>query len=348
MDITDRKAREIYSNFGSEKVICSVKDKDLSINMMKSIVWVYPLMIFLLFLILLIIYKNLDTRQTVIFIISAILSILWYLYEKSTLYFDENELILENRLGKRTSIDISKYPRIYVKCEKHRHYNKYNRMHETYETYDLYIEQKNVQIHFDIKSVGAEKISLLLNNLNTKNKYEISEEKWRESENEYDSKTTDLINFFEGRERIIGVKDPNQKIKISKSSSIIFWFLLIVFMLCMILSIYLAIIKEFLFVGFVGLFDIILLGVVIAEWKSLAMRISFPNEGKIKIDGKVFDYKHSDVSIFIDRYINNSGLTKYDNELVIASRDKIYNVNVELLDEKKLNQFISNLVFQNR
>ena len=189
---------------------------------------------------------------------------------------------------------------------------------------------------------------LTLNNLNTKNKYEISEEKWRESENEYDSKTTDLINFFEGRERIIGVKDQDQKIEISKSSSIIFWFLLIVFMLCMILSIYLAIIKEFLFVGFIGLFDIILLGVVIAEWKSLAMRISFPNEGKIKIDGKVFDYKNSDVSIFIDRYINNSGLTKYDNELVIASRDKIYTVNVELLDEKQLNQFISNLVFQNR
>lgn len=118
MDITDRKAREIYSNFGSEKVICSVKDKDLSINMMKSIVWVFPLMIFLLFLILLIIYKNLDTRETVIFIISAILSIFGYLYEKSTLYFDGNELILENRLGKRTSIDISKYPRINMKYPK--------------------------------------------------------------------------------------------------------------------------------------------------------------------------------------------------------------------------------------
>ena len=155
-----------------------------------------------------------------------------------------------------------------------------------------------------------------------------------------DRKAREIYRNFGSEKVICSVKDKDLSINMMKS---IVW----VFPL-MILSIYLAIIKEFLFVGFIGLFDIILLGVVIAEWKSLAMRISFPNEGKIKIDGKVFDYKHSDVSIFIDRYINNSCLTKYDNELVIASRDKIYTVNVELLDEKQLNQFISNLVFQNR
>ena len=51
--------------------------------------------------------------------------------------------------------------------------------------------------------------------------------------------------------------------------------------------------------------------------------------------GKIlYNSKQPESVEILDRYINNSGLTKYDNELVIASRDKIYTVNVELLDEK--------------
>ena len=78
------------------------------------------------------------------------------------------------------------------------------------------------------------------------------------------------------------------------------------------------------------------------------MRISFPKEGKIKIDGKVFDYKNSNVFIFIDRHINNSSFTKYDNNLVILNSQKTYMVNVELLNKKQLNQFIENLIFQKK
>ena len=124
-------------------------------------------------------------------------------------------------------------------------------MYEQRESYDLHIEQNNNDIILDIRIIGNKKISLLLDNLQMKEKSEVSESQWKSSVNEKEKNFSSIMKVLNVKKRIIGVRDTSKNMKIKTGSSIIFNFLKIVFFASICLSIYLLIIKEWLIAGFI-------------------------------------------------------------------------------------------------
>lgn len=167
MDLTNKKAKEIYKEFGTAKTITNIKNPNLEIKFVQI-----PWIIFFIYIIIF----NFGTFQIfkgalayIIFSIIILISIIGILSQFYKIYFYKNNLVYENILNKRKIIDVNEDNKISIKRESFSSYDKLTESYEDIINYNLYIEQNNIKIELNIKYVGSDKIKLLIDNLETKN-----------------------------------------------------------------------------------------------------------------------------------------------------------------------------------
>lgn len=354
MNLTDKQAKEIYQQYNNEKIICGIKNHTLEIKFIKHYIWFLPLFILLGFSSNLRVLQILtDSESIIIYIIALfffVLSIFVVLSQSYKLYFDNNNLILRNKLNKRIVIDINRYPRIYI---RHQIYNSYNHVSEHYRKthrYDLHIEQDNNDIVLDISTIGSKKIKLLLDNFETKERQDITDSQWQESSNEKEKTFSNYISFLSKQEKIIGVKNSNN-MKIINNSNLMSKF--IICTLIIIISFYLSTITStdlsnfFLTISAFGfLFDLFVLISLVEKGTDSYLKISYPSEGTIKINKYLLNYKKNNIMISIRPIQKPTSFEKYNYMLIINGKNHSYSIDLTLQQEKQLGDFIDNLIFE--
>lgn len=350
MNLTNKQAKEIYQQFGDEKIICGIKNPNLKIKFMMSYIWLFPVCIILGFILNQNMLQILDDSHKVIAFIELFsvigIAILGFLCESYTVYFEDNSLIFKNKLNKKKIIDINKYPRIYIRYRKNYSYDSDNRRYQQREEYDLHIEQNNNIIILDIRIIGGEKVSLLLDSFQMKEESEVSESQWQSSANEKEKKFYSIMKVLNSKKRIIGVRDTSKNMKIKISSLIIFNFLKIVLIASICLFIYLLFIKEWIIASYIIAFIFVLIVVLIEEKGSLYIDISYPSKNSIKINKYLLNYKDNNVMIYLVGVQLPKLYQKYNYKLVLSGIEKKYTIDLTGASEEKIEEFISNLIFQ--
>lgn len=359
MKSNNKKEKEIYRQFYKEKVISGIKDANLEIKFIKSYLWVIPLLIIVFnFGMLQILPKSEKIIAYTIVIMGAILSVIGFLSQCCKLYFDNNNLILINKLNKKIVIDISRYPRIYIRNRIYRGYDSDTGYYET--TYEyLHIEQNDKEIVLDIVKVGRDKIKLLLNNIETKERQEVTTSQWQNSSTEKEKTFSNYIEFLNKQEKIIGVKDTSQKIKLNnnveekKRLKICTILVMIAFALdCLLNFIFqiknTSILKNFFMtVGvFLSIFDFYFLIMVIEKGKDNFLKISYNSNGSIRINKYLLDYKKNNIMINIRATLASTTNEKYNYELIIQGEKKSYTIELAMQHEKSIGELIDNLIFE--
>ena len=119
----------------------------------------------------------------------------------------------------------------------------------------------------------------------------------------------EYIDYLKDKGKITKIKDTSKVMDIKLSSGIIFYFLSIVSMALVVLTIYL-ICSSFInpstygesnaiIVIGVALLTVIVIGVTLNEKKNIKLHISYPSENKIKVNNKIFDIEKEDCCIDI-------------------------------------------------
>lgn len=363
MNLTNKQAKEIYQQFNSEKIISGIKEPNLQIKFIKSYIWIFPLFILLGFIlnfgILQILSETERIMAYIVAIIVAILSVLGFLSQFYKLYFDDNNLILENKLNKRIVIDINRYPRIYIRHQVYDSYNHTTEMYETRHRYDLHIEQDNDDIVLDIRTIGSNKIALFLKSIETKERQDINESQWQDSSSEKEKTFSNYMTFLSKQEKIIGVKDSSQKMRINNDSNIKKRFkictilVIVAFILDYVVNFVFhvsdaSIFKNF-FMGigcFLGVFDFFFLVMLIDKGKDKSLKISYPSNESIKINKYLLNYKKNNIMIGIRAIQIPTSFEKYNYMLIIRGENNSYSIELTLQHEKQLGEFIDNLIFE--
>lgn len=163
-----------YQDLGIKQIIYGIKDQTFKINFIKSYIFIIPLAILIGAFSSLSIFNLLPPLikiiATIIIFITMIITILAILSQWYQIYFNDTNLILQNKLKKKKIIDIAKYPIIYVISCEHTMYNPSTQYDYISKSYDLYIEQNDIKIKLDVDAVGGNKIDRLINNLEMKSK----------------------------------------------------------------------------------------------------------------------------------------------------------------------------------
>lgn len=126
----------------------------------------------------------------------------------------------------------------------------------------------------------------------------------------------DYIEYLKDKGKITKIKDTNKETNIRFSSGIIFYFLSIVSIVLLVLTINLigntfinpsTDIENAIVVIGVALLTAIVIGVTLNEKKYIKLNVSYPNENQIKVNNKIFDIEKEDCCIDI--------LKKYEYDL---------------------------------
>jgi hypothetical protein len=117
------------------------------------------------------------------------------------------------------------------------------------------------------------------------------------------------VDYLNNKGKIIEIKDVSKETNIKFSSGILYYFLSIVSIALVILTIYLS--ASFLInpgtdyesnaiilIG-VALFTVIIIGVTLNEKKFIKLNITYPSENQIKVNNKIFDIAKEDCYINI-------------------------------------------------
>lgn len=151
----------------------------------------------------------------------------------------------------------------------------------------------------------------------------------------------EYTDYLKDKGRITKIKDTSKNIKIKLSSGILFYFLTIVSIAFVILTIYLigsTIINPnpyddgntIIVVG-TALLAIIVIGVAFNEKKNMSINIKYPNEKQISFNNKIFNIETEDCYIDITKkYEYNSGLeTKSGGTITPRSHMAKYFLNIK-------------------
>lgn len=350
MYYSDKKGRKIKEQLGEEKIIVDIKNKDFRIKFFKSYAWLFPLIITLSILINIgnfnIILSNSEkVIGLIIFAVSILSTIILFCSESCKIYFEEDYLILENKLRKKKIFDINKYPRIYIRRRVYWVNLNNSRGYEQKETYDLYIEQNNELLTLDIKTCGYEKIQQFIENLEMKSHQNSTEQEWKFSVNDREKIMSGYMKFLNMQGRIIGVKDENKKIRMRKKENLSIIILIII--LIIIIDYELTLLKvNAYFASLLVLVGIIInIGAIINKMNSNNIKISYV-DGSIIIDKYKLKYKEKNIRITITATQTPYTKGKYDYDLQIMGERNTYSLPLGKAEESKIGEFIDNLNFE--
>lgn len=352
MDSTNRKAKKIFDQFNNEKIICGINKQNFKIMFVKSYIWVYPL--FFVFGLILnspaIVILNHNERITVFSILLGLisLSIILFISQFYTLYFEDNKIIFKNPLYRRKIFDISKYPRIYIRYRKSILYDGSYKSSQKHIKYVLYIKQNEKVMALNIRTVGSDRITYFLDSIQMKGEFEVDESQWKSSESESEKELSSLMEILNTRKKIIGVKNANNNMRIQTGSCIVLNFLKVVLVGSIILSIFLLIIKEILIASYIIAFTLVITYVLKQEQNSVTLKISYPSKNTLKIGKYLFDYKNDDIMLYLFCDENPQSNQKYDYKLIFYRTDDNYTIDLTGEKPEKIERFINNLILDDK
>lgn len=352
---------EIYMKFGNEKVITGFNDTNIVIKYTNPYLGIIiPLALVIMGLNLLVpmkIMKFPEITINILFILLMLLSLFVFLGQSYTLYFKDNTILLKNKLNKKKVLEIARYPRIYMRYKEMDSYDSTNMRSYTSKYYNLCLQQNDVNIVFDIELLGSKKLSILLNNLQMKNREDVTLEQWQSSATVKEKTFSDYFHFLDKQKRITGVKDSNLNLKIMNNKNLklkllicflftIISFLISYFLGCVINNLDLS--NIFLTISaFLMLADLFFIIQIAEKWKSLSLKVSYPTNSTFKINNQIFDYKKNDIMLCIETYTDFKSKDKHNYRLVVLCNGHTYfSIDLNLRQEKQLGDFIYNLIFQ--
>ena len=167
------------------------------------------------------------------------------------------------------------------------------------------------------------------------------------------------MTFLSKQEKIIGVKDSSQKMRINNDSNIKKRFkictilVIVAFILDYVVNFVFhvsdaSIFKNF-FMGigcFLGVFDFFFLVMLIDKGKDKSLKISYPSNESIKINKYLLNYKKNNIMIGIRAIQIPTSFEKYNYMLIIRGENNSYSIELTLQHEKQLGEFIDNLIFE--
>lgn len=156
----------------------------------------------------------------------------------------------------------------------------------------------------------------------------------------------DYIHLLSKRGKIVGVKNTEQKMTIVISSSLIFYFLHLVFAGTTALAFYYLANEKLSYTLYTTAFLIIVCIAIIKEQKAVFLKISYPNQGKINLNGYDIDYTKKTVRIFLTGMQNKWSVRRYNYILDIREDDEVLcSIRANYSNEVKVHKFIDNLIF---
>lgn len=350
MTFEDKIGRRIYNDFGGEKIAVGIQDKNLNIKFFKSYLWGFPLCVMLGFLLNLkmleVILKDLQYMLAiVIFIIATIITIITVLSSRCKIYYEGENLILENGLRKKKYISIKEYPRLYIRQHIYTTNNTTKDTFSERECYNLYIEQNEQLIKLDIRVCGYEKIEKLINSLEFKEKSECTKQEWNSSVNEREKKMFAYKEFLDGQKRIVGVVDTEKNMKIDKNKNIGLYFLNLLLIFCIFIIIICMIEKIYEVVIAISLINILIIGGIITKIMKRKIKISY-KEDEINIDKYKLNYRENNIRLSINMIQFPIVKEKYEYSLVIIGEKDKYAIPLEKAKISEIGEFIDNIIFE--
>lgn len=350
----------IYKEFGSEKVITGIKNTNITIKYRNPYLgMIAPFVLMVMAFNLLIPMKIMGFSGIVtnsILGLVMLLALFIFLSQSYTIYFENDRILLKNKLNKEKILDLTKYPRIYMKYEETDTYDSSNEYSYTSKDYHLCLQQNNTNIILNIEFLGSKKLATFLHNLQMKNKEEVTLEQWQSSASNEEETFFHYFDFLAKQERIVGIKYPKLNFKIMNNDN-----LKLKVLICSLLAIIsfgisyliknnLDLAKVFVTISvFLIVADLFLITQIAEKWKNLYLKISYPSNSTIKINRQVFDYKENDIMISIETYVDRKSNNKHNYRLLISSNGRILSsINLNLKQEKELGNFINNLIFQEK
>ena len=184
--------------------------------------------------------------------------------------------------------------------------------------------------------------------------------------NNDESTLYEYIEYLKDKGRITKIKDTSKNINIKLSSGILFYFLIIIGIALIILTIYLignAIVNSnleggnLIIVGGTALFTIIILGVAFNEKNNSKLNISYPNENQIKVNSRIFDIEKE--NCYIDIIKNYDYTLQYEPEgmhrsgynttkyfLKIKGKKILKSIEIKKGIEEQLKDFVYNFEYE--
>ena len=346
----DEIGRNVKEQFGEEKIIVGIKNKEIKIKFLKSYIWIIPLIITLGIILNIgminIIFTEAEKNIVlIIFCITLLSSMILYFYESCKIYFEDDYLILENKLRMKKYYDIKRFPRIYIRQHSYDGYSNLSESYKTRMTYKLYLEQNNDLLKLNIKTCGVENIQKLIENFQMKNREECTQEEWNFSVNNKELKMFEYMKFLNTRGEIIGIKDKDKNMEISKKQNLPIYILTII--LILVIYIELWMLKEELYVLsiFVLLGIIINIGALITKNNDNKIKISY-KDNIMKINKYLLRYEEKKIRINIKAMQTPYAKEKYEYSLQIKGEKKDYIIFLGNANEIEVGQFIDNINFK--
>lgn len=338
-----------YSKYFDEKIIVGIKDKNQKLRFVNSYMWIFPFFIYLYIFIQICLgdlkYSAINIFLAILFGIATILTFLCFIGQLTVIYFEDDKLILKNKLNKKQEIDIDKYPRISVKDTNEWKYDKLKKKFEfVYASY-VYISQGENDIILDTSKIRNKKILKFLNNFEIREKNEISDEKLKLTEDLKEKRILDLIDFLIDKKKIVGVK-KKEKMKIAMLPSSVLNFLRLVLVSLTILSIFLTLRQEWKVLTFAMPFLLFMVGVFIEMYDYVYIRISYPYKDCIKINRYVLNYSKNDLMIHLIRIQQFNSYKKLSYLLRLSGNKNKYIIDLQDADLDKIEKFLNNINFE--
>lgn len=137
----------------------------------------------------------------------------------------------------------------------------------------------------------------------------------------------EYIDYLKDKGKIIKIKDINKETNIKFSNGILFYFLSIVSVFLVILTIYLIfnflinpstdVENDAIIVIGATLFTMIIIGITLYEKKFIKLNVTYPNENQIKVNNKIFDIEKDNCFINIKK--------EFEKNVAIYNNVDIYN-----------------------
>ena len=111
----------IIDDYKKERVITGIKNPDFKIFFLrKSVILGFICFFLCICFSIIYIYKSISFKICLYLLVLMCSFIFTLLYYLCTIYFDGNNLIMKNMLGKKICIDVTRYPRIYIEKRVHK------------------------------------------------------------------------------------------------------------------------------------------------------------------------------------------------------------------------------------
>lgn len=351
---------ELYKKFKNEKMILGIRDTDLKFKYTTSYNWfvtVYALIIIQPAWFASKFLSVDELMQKGVFIalifINALfifLSIYAFLKGQYKLYFEDNNIIIKNGIGKKSIIDIGEPTRCYMRYRRKKIRTRHHSYYHTF--YEFCIEQKDIKpVKISSSFFSSKDLCMLLDNFTYKEKNECNEQEWKSSLSEKESKIIDYIDYLKIPKKIIGVKDIKKNMNIVngfdyKKHFIICLIFFLIFATLYYINESIKIFKTLTIIW--GVYDFILFSSYLEhlELGGYYLKIRYLADNRIKINWHYLKYKQCYSTIHIERIQVPASDDKYNYYLIISNDNKSKSIKLGYNMLEKVEEFIDNLIFE--